>query len=85
MLIKKNTSFIYDSESDLIIFTDYIPPQLQIVTLLFKTCTWYNWMRANNQLSTWDAFTHLLEMRFKSSSYENHQATLFKLCQKEKY
>lgn len=38
-------------------------------------------MSNNNLLGTWAKFTHALETRFGPSTYENHQATLFKLYQ----
>lgn len=38
-------------------------------------------MHHNNLLSTWDDFTHALELRFGPSAYENHQKALFKLQQ----
>jgi hypothetical protein len=34
---------------------------------------WYQWMFNNNLLSTWDAFTAALEVRFGPSAYDNHQ------------
>ena len=42
---------------------------------------WYQWMFNNNLLSTWDAFTSALEVRFGPSAYDNHQQALFKLKQ----
>lgn len=35
----------------------------------------------NHQLTDWETFTHALEVRFRPSSYENHQVELFKLRQ----
>ncbi|GJW15095.1 retrotransposon gag protein [Tanacetum coccineum] len=43
--------------------------------------SWYKYLVNNNLLTTWDNFTRALETRFGPSSYDNHQATLFKLCQ----
>jgi len=42
---------------------------------------WYQWMHKNNQITTWDSFVRALELRFGPSSYDNHQASLFKLHQ----
>ncbi|CAJ2679012.1 unnamed protein product [Trifolium pratense] len=42
---------------------------------------WYKWMFQNNQLSDWNSFSRDLELRFGPSTYENHQAQLFKLRQ----
>ncbi|KAL0413690.1 UNVERIFIED_CONTAM: putative mitochondrial protein [Sesamum radiatum] len=36
----------------------------------------------NGQLSSWDAFVRSLELRFGPSSYDNHEAALFKLHQR---
>ena len=38
-------------------------------------------MHSTNQLSTWEAFTNALEIRFGPSSFQNHEAALFKLRQ----
>ncbi|KAG8376732.1 hypothetical protein BUALT_Bualt09G0094400 [Buddleja alternifolia] len=38
-------------------------------------------MYSDRQLSSWDAFVRALEVRFGPSSYDNHQAALFKLRQ----
>lgn len=42
---------------------------------------WFKWMHSNKQLSTWEAFTRALELRFGPSSFTNHEAALFKLKQ----
>nr|GFC42188.1 hypothetical protein [Tanacetum cinerariifolium] len=42
---------------------------------------WYKYLCNNHLLITWDAFTRALETRFGPSSYDNHQAALFKLRQ----
>lgn len=44
-----------------------------------EALSWYKWMHGNHQLSTWEVFTRALELHFGPSSYENHQAALFKL------
>lgn len=46
-----------------------------------KPLSRYKWMHGNHQLSTWEVFICVLELHFGPSSYENHQATLFKLRQ----
>lgn len=38
-------------------------------------------MYQNHQLTDWSSFIRALELRFGPSSYENHQAELFKLKQ----
>lgn len=42
---------------------------------------WFKCMHSNKQLSTWDAFTRALELRFGPSSFANHEVALFKLKQ----
>ncbi|KAL0373933.1 UNVERIFIED_CONTAM: hypothetical protein Sradi_3309000 [Sesamum radiatum] len=44
--------------------------------------SWFKWMYNNRQLSSWDAFVRSLELRFGPSSYDNHEAALFKLRQR---
>ncbi|KAJ0857239.1 putative nucleotidyltransferase, Ribonuclease H [Helianthus annuus] len=46
-----------------------------------EALSWYIYLHNNKLLTTWDEFTRMLEIRFGPSSYENHQAALFKLCQ----
>ncbi|KAL0419109.1 UNVERIFIED_CONTAM: hypothetical protein Sradi_1324400 [Sesamum radiatum] len=43
--------------------------------------SWFKWMFTNRQLSSWDAFILSLELRFGPSSFDNHEAMLFKLHQ----
>jgi hypothetical protein len=43
--------------------------------------SWYKWMYLNHQLYDWNSFTKELELRFGPSTYDNHQAQLFKLRQ----
>ncbi|KAL6548503.1 hypothetical protein OROGR_008924 [Orobanche gracilis] len=43
--------------------------------------SWYKWMFPNNQFGSWHMFIRDLSLRFGSSSYANHLATLFKLRQ----
>lgn len=42
---------------------------------------WFKWMHVNQQLSSWEAFTRDLELRFRPPTFSNHQAALFKLRQ----
>jgi hypothetical protein len=41
--------------------------------------SWYKWMYQNHQLFDWASFSKALELHFGRSTYENHQAQLFKL------
>lgn len=43
--------------------------------------SWYKWMYQNHQLFDWPTFSKAVELRFGPSTYENHQAQLFKLRQ----
>jgi len=43
--------------------------------------SWFKWMYQNHQLFNWPSFTKALELRFRPSTYANHQAELFKLRQ----
>ena len=62
-----------------------IPPKNRLPMTSFymkgDTLGWYKWMFQNNQLSDWATFSWSLELRFGPSTYENHQAQLFKLRQ----
>lgn len=49
--------------------------------MIGEALSWYKWMSSNQQLSIWEALVRAMELRFGPSSYENHQATLFKLHQ----
>ncbi|KAL4555814.1 hypothetical protein LXL04_038442 [Taraxacum kok-saghyz] len=67
-------------------FTYYNVPQNQRITLAVFYFTgdaliWYKHLATNRLLSTWPEFNQAIEARFGPSTYENHQATLFKLRQ----
>jgi hypothetical protein len=67
-------------------FTHYAIPPFQRLThaasyMSGDALGWFQWMYNNNLLSTWEAFTTELEVRFGPSSYDNHQQALFKLKQ----
>ncbi|KAL0355083.1 UNVERIFIED_CONTAM: Retrovirus-related Pol polyprotein from transposon.6 [Sesamum radiatum] len=47
-----------------------------------EALSWFKWMHSNRQLTSWEAFTRALKLRFGPSTYDNHQATLFKLRQR---
>ncbi|KAL0419056.1 UNVERIFIED_CONTAM: hypothetical protein Sradi_1319100 [Sesamum radiatum] len=40
---------------------------------------WFRWLYTNQQFPSWDAFFRALELDFRTSSFDNHQAALFKL------
>ncbi|GJT96586.1 ty3-gypsy retrotransposon protein [Tanacetum coccineum] len=56
---------------------------MEMIIFLMKgdALSWYQWMFKNNQLSTWNAFTTAVELRFGPSSYDIHEVALFKLKQ----
>ncbi|GKB30446.1 ty3-gypsy retrotransposon protein [Tanacetum coccineum] len=67
-------------------FEYYSIPADQRVTLavfyfIGDALSWYKHLANNNLLGTWATFSRALELRFGPSTYENHQATLFKLKQ----
>lgn len=67
-------------------FTYYNIPDAQRLALsvfYFKgdALSWYKHLANNNLLGTWQQFTCALKLRFGPSTFENHQATLFKLRQ----
>ncbi|KAL0423039.1 UNVERIFIED_CONTAM: Retrovirus-related Pol polyprotein from transposon.6 [Sesamum radiatum] len=63
-----------------------IPPsqRLDVISFYMKgeTLSWFKWMFTNRQLSSWEAFVRALELCFGHSSFDNHQAMLFKLHQR---
>ncbi|KAL0443843.1 UNVERIFIED_CONTAM: hypothetical protein Slati_2107000 [Sesamum latifolium] len=63
-----------------------VPPPQRFAVILFyiqgETLSWFKWLYTNQQLSSWDAFLRALELRFGPSSFDNHQAALFKLRQR---
>ncbi|XP_058784061.1 uncharacterized protein LOC131658827 [Vicia villosa] len=67
-------------------FSFYNMPHENRLSLIFfymkdDALGWFKWMHQNSLLSDWVSFTKALELRFGPSSYENHQAELFKLKQ----
>lgn len=46
-----------------------------------EALSWFKWMYQNTQLTDWPSFIKALELRFGPSTYDNHQAELFKLRQ----
>nr|GEY20495.1 transposon Ty3-G Gag-Pol polyprotein [Tanacetum cinerariifolium] len=62
------------------------PPKLNLLSMIAFHLTgdalsWYKYLFNNRLLTTWEAFTRALETRFGPSTYDNHQAALFKLQQ----
>ncbi|XP_058757747.1 uncharacterized protein LOC131631003 [Vicia villosa] len=67
-------------------FTFYqLPPESRLSMMSFymkgEALGWFKWMHQNNLLVDWFSFTKALELRFGPSTFENHQAELFKLKQ----
>ncbi|KAL4582832.1 hypothetical protein LXL04_007393 [Taraxacum kok-saghyz] len=67
-------------------FTYYtIPADQRLALAVFyftgEALSWYKHLATNNLLGDWQSFTRSLQLRFGPSSYENHQAALFKLRQ----
>lgn len=61
------------------------PPdvRLQIVSFYMegRAAAWFQWMKANNLLTTWPNFLSSLKDRFGSSMFEDPQGALSKLTQ----
>ncbi|XP_058755573.1 uncharacterized protein LOC131628770 [Vicia villosa] len=62
-----------------------LPPEnrLSLISFYMKgdALGWFKWMHQNHLLTDWISFTRALELRFGPSTFENHQAELFKLKQ----
>ncbi|GJT99429.1 ty3-gypsy retrotransposon protein [Tanacetum coccineum] len=61
-----------------------LPAQRVALTAFYFTgdaLSWYKHLAHNHLLGTWEEFSRALQLRFGPSTYENHQATLFKLKQ----
>lgn len=43
--------------------------------------SWFKWLHSNNLITTWPEFLRALEIRFGPSSFDNHEASLYKLQQ----
>nr|XP_043614527.1 uncharacterized protein LOC122586615 [Erigeron canadensis] len=67
-------------------FTYYqIPPQERVTLTAFHfvgdALTWYQNQSSNGLLGNWTAFKRSVELRFGPSTFDNHEAALFKLHQ----
>ncbi|XP_058775850.1 uncharacterized protein LOC131650137 [Vicia villosa] len=62
-----------------------MPPEnrLSLISFYMKgaALSWFKWMHHSHLLMDWASFTRALELRFGPSTYDNHQAELFKLKQ----
>ncbi|XP_058769067.1 uncharacterized protein LOC131642924 [Vicia villosa] len=62
-----------------------LPPEnrLSLISFYMKgdALSWFKWMHHNHLLSDWFSFIRALELRFGPSTFDNHQAELFKLKQ----
>lgn len=55
--------------------------ELTVFHFIGDALSWYQNLSNNGLLGSWTAFKREVELRFGPSSFENHQATLFKLRQ----
>lgn len=46
-----------------------------------KAASWFQWLKANNLLTTWKEFLVNLKLHFGASLYKDYQGTLSKLTQ----
>ncbi|KAI5412398.1 hypothetical protein KIW84_057172 [Lathyrus oleraceus] len=77
------SEWIFQVESYFLL-TATSPAQRLIIIPFFlqgPALVWFKWLHSNNFLTTWDAFIIALETCFGSSSYDNHEASLYKLKQ----
>ncbi|XP_058783052.1 uncharacterized protein LOC131657702 [Vicia villosa] len=62
-----------------------MPPEnrMSLISFYMKgdALSWFKWMHQSHLLSDWFSFTKALELRFGPSTFDNHQAELFKLKQ----
>ncbi|XP_058742330.1 uncharacterized protein LOC131614797 [Vicia villosa] len=62
-----------------------MPPEnrLSLISFYMKgdALSWFKWMHQSHLLTDWFSFIKALELRFGPSSFDNHQAELFKLKQ----
>ncbi|XP_058766771.1 uncharacterized protein LOC131640391 [Vicia villosa] len=62
-----------------------MPPEnrLSLISFYMKgdALSWFKWMHQSHLLTDWFSFVKALELRFGPSSFDNHQAELFKLKQ----
>jgi hypothetical protein len=75
--------WLFQSEQFFSFYNIPLENRLSMVSFYMKgeALGWYKWMSLNNQLTDWNSFSRDLELRFGPSTYENHQAQLFKLRQ----
>ncbi|RVW75982.1 hypothetical protein CK203_052825 [Vitis vinifera] len=60
------------------------PDQKMTIAAFYMTgiaLQWFQWMHSTSQLSSWEVFTHQLDLRFGPSKFINHEAQLYKLKQ----
>ncbi|KAL4580818.1 hypothetical protein LXL04_017022 [Taraxacum kok-saghyz] len=75
--------WIFQAENYFTYYAIAPPQRLSLVVFYFTgdALSWYKYLANNRLLGTWEEFSRALELRFGPSTYENHQATLFKLHQ----
>nr|GEU80948.1 hypothetical protein [Tanacetum cinerariifolium] len=75
--------WLFQADQDFTFYNIEPPRRLAMIAFHFSgdALSWYKYLFNNRLFTTWEAFTRALETRFDPSSYDNHQATLFKLCQ----
>lgn len=75
--------WLFQSDQYFAFYTIPPPKRLNMVAFFLSgdALSWYKYLFNNNLLTTWDSVTYALETRFGPSTYDNHQASLFKLQQ----
>ncbi|GAU18789.1 hypothetical protein TSUD_80780 [Trifolium subterraneum] len=75
--------WLFQAEQFFLYYNIALENRLPMVAFYMKgeALGWYKWMYLNHELTDWNSFARALELRFGPSTYENHQAQLFKLKQ----
>jgi predicted aspartyl protease len=75
--------WLFQAEQFFLFYNVSLENRLPMVAFYMKgeALSWYKWMFQSQQLTDWVSFARDLELRFGPSTYENHQAQLFKLKQ----
>ncbi|KAL0297786.1 UNVERIFIED_CONTAM: Retrovirus-related Pol polyprotein from transposon.6 [Sesamum radiatum] len=76
--------WVFQAEQYFAFYQIPVSQRLDAISFYMKgeALRWFKWMFTNRQLSSRDVFVRDLELRFGPSSFDNHQAMLFKLRQR---
>lgn len=79
----KPLDWLFQADQYFTLYHVLVEQRLHYVSFFMQgdALSWFKWLHNNQLLTTWDAFTRALALRFGPSSFENHKAALFKLWQ----